>query len=118
EARERWGNDVIDTTEENINKLSENDKKLKEAKMNDIFRSLANLIEQDPHEEQVQTLIQTWHQFLNETTGYHYSFDAFQGLGQMYVADERFTKNIDQFGNGLAQFMCDAINVYVNKNKQ
>ena len=30
----------------------------------------------------------------------------------MYVADERFTKNIDQFGEGLAQFMCDAMEVY------
>ena len=30
----------------------------------------------------------------------------------MYVADERFTKNIDKFGAGTAQFMSDAIAVY------
>ena len=40
----------------------------------------------------------------------------------MYVADERFTKNIDKFGEGLAQFMCDAMEVYANrrnsKNKE
>ena len=35
----------------------------------------------------------------------------------MYVADERFTKNIDKFGEGLAQFMCDAMEVYANRNK-
>ena len=34
----------------------------------------------------------------------------------MYVADERFTKNIDKFGEGLAQFMCDAMEVYANRN--
>ncbi|HLR42953.1 MAG TPA: MerR family transcriptional regulator [Pseudogracilibacillus sp.] len=117
EARKRWGNEAIDATKQTINKMSKDDKKANEAKMNDIFRSLANLLEQAPHDEQVQTLIQTWHQFLNNTTGYHYSLDAFQGLGQMYVADERFTKNIDQFGDGLAQFMSDAIAVYVKNNK-
>jgi len=38
--------------------------------------------------------------------------EAFAGLGQMYVDDERFTKNIDQFGEGLAVFMCEAMGVY------
>lgn len=117
EARERWGNDVIDTTKQTINSMSKDDKRANDAKMNDIFRSLANLMEHSPHNEAVQTLIQTWHQFLNDTTGHQYSLDAFQGLGQMYVTDERFTKNIDQFGDGLAQFMCEAIGVYVQNNK-
>ena len=31
------------------------------------------------------------------------------GLGRMYVADERFKKNIDQHGAGTAEFACDAI---------
>ena len=31
------------------------------------------------------------------------------GLGKMYVADERFKKNIDQYGAGTAEFACDAI---------
>lgn len=31
------------------------------------------------------------------------------GLGQMYVADPRFTKNIDRAGEGLAEFISDAI---------
>ena len=29
----------------------------------------------------------------------------------MYVGDERFTKNIDKYGEGLAQFMSDAMNI-------
>lgn len=113
EARKRWGNDAMNTTKQTINSMSTDEQKTKEAKMNDLFRSLAHLMEEAPDDKEVQTLIQTWHQFLIDTTGYHYSLDAFQGLGQMYVADERFTKNIDQFGEGLAQFMCEAINVYV-----
>lgn len=46
-----------------------------------------------------------------------YSLDAFKGLGQIYVADERFTKNVDQFGEGLAKFMCDAMAVYADMKR-
>ena len=34
------------------------------------------------------------------------------GLGKMYIADERFKKNIDKYGEGTAEFAADAIEVY------
>ena len=37
------------------------------------------------------------------------------GLGQMYVADERFKKNIDKYGEGTAEFAAEAIGVYCRK---
>ena len=37
------------------------------------------------------------------------------GLGQMYVADERFKKNIDKYGEGTAEFTANAIAVYTKK---
>ena len=37
------------------------------------------------------------------------------GLGKMYVADERFKKNIDKYGEGTAEFAADAIEVYCRK---
>ena len=37
------------------------------------------------------------------------------GLGKMYVADERFKKNIDTYGEGTAEFASDAIEVYCKK---
>ena len=33
-------------------------------------------------------------------------------LGKMYVADERFKKNIDKYGEGTAEFAADAIAAY------
>ena len=36
------------------------------------------------------------------------------GLGKMYVADERFKKNIDKYGEGTAKFASEAIAKYVN----
>ena len=35
------------------------------------------------------------------------------GLGKMYVADERFKKNIDKCGEGTAGFAAEGIRIYV-----
>ena len=35
------------------------------------------------------------------------------GLGKMYVADERFKKNIDKYGEGTAAFAAEGIRIYV-----
>ena len=34
------------------------------------------------------------------------------GLGKMYVADERFKKNIDKYGEGTSEFASEAIEIY------
>ena len=36
------------------------------------------------------------------------------GLGEMYVADERFKKNIDKYGEGTAEFVSYAIACFDN----
>ena len=36
------------------------------------------------------------------------------GLGKMYVADERFKKNIDKYGEGTAEFASEAIVIFNN----
>lgn len=35
------------------------------------------------------------------------------GLGKMYVADERFNKNIDKYGEETAEFAAEGIGIYV-----
>jgi hypothetical protein len=37
-----------------------------------------------------------------------------QGEIEMYVDDERFTRNIDKFGEGLATFMRDAMAIFAD----
>jgi hypothetical protein len=46
---------------------------------------------------------------------YHCTKEILAGLGQMYVADERFKSNIDRHGSGTAAFICEAIAVYCRK---
>jgi hypothetical protein len=38
------------------------------------------------------------------------------GLGQMYVADERFRSNIDKYGEGTAEFASEAIACFCEEN--
>ena len=38
------------------------------------------------------------------------------GLGKMYVADERFKKNMDRYGEGTAEFVSTAIAIFVTKS--
>ena len=41
--------------------------------------------------------------------------DILAGLGKMYVADERFKKNIDKYGEGTAEFASESIAMFCEK---
>lgn len=109
EARDRWGNEAVDKANKNVESFR------KEAKedMNRIYFKLAELRYTDPASAKAQETIGEWFTYLNKIG--NYSLEAFAGLGEMYVADERFMKNIDKFGEGLAEFMRDAMKVYAGK---
>lgn len=115
EARNLWGNEVVDKSTATIANKSRSEQHAMGEKMTAIYKRLAILKDMSPESDEAQAGINEWYDFLNHHTGHHYSLDAFKGLGQMYVDDERFTQNIDQFGNGLAKFMRDAMNYYAEK---
>ncbi|MBG9503184.1 MerR family transcriptional regulator [Bacillus thuringiensis] len=112
EAREKWGDAAVDKANEYAKGMS----KENQEEFNAIYRNLATLRHDAPDSKEAQAAIKVWYDYLQNFS--HYSLDAFKGLGQMYVADERFTKNIDKFGEGLAQFMCDAMEIYADRNKK
>ncbi|MGL4606913.1 MAG: MerR family transcriptional regulator [Eubacteriaceae bacterium] len=64
-----------------------------------------------PEAPEVQELVEKWKNYISKNF-YACNNEILKGLGEMYVADERFTKNIDQHCEGLAQFMSDAIRIY------
>ena len=68
----------------------------------------------DPKDPVVQDLVKQWQEYL---TKYYYdcTMEILGGLGQMYVADERFTENIDKYGKGTAALLSAAIGYYVRK---
>ena len=61
----------------------------------------------------VQNQVKILQNYITENY-YHCSNEILSGLGQMYVADERFKNNIDKHADGTAQFISDAIEFYVS----
>jgi hypothetical protein len=63
-----------------------------------------------PNSLEVQTLVVKLQEYI--TQNYYTCTDKIlAGLGKMYVADERFKKNIDKYGDGTAEFASKAIAV-------
>ena len=114
EAREHWGN--TDAYREHEQK-TKNYTKEKWAEANDgmmaIFAEFAacknNGASADSAE--IQALVAKLQAHITENY-YICTNDILAGLGKMYVADERFKKNIDKCGEGTAEFAAEAIVVF------
>ena len=114
EARERWGN--TDAYHEHEQK-TKNYTKEKWAEANDglmaIFAEFATLKNNGfaTNSPEVQSLVGKLQDFI--TQNYYTCTDEILAcLGKMYVADERFKKNIDKYGDGTAEFASKAIAVF------
>ena len=64
-----------------------------------------------PESGEAQRLVKKWQDFITDNF-YVCTKEILSGLGEMYIADERFKANIDKHGDGTAQFMCDSIKAY------
>ena len=67
-----------------------------------------------PDSAEAQNLVK---RLQNHITAHYYlcTDEILAGLGQMYVADERFRRNMDRHGDGTAAFISEAIAVYCRK---
>ena len=63
--------------------------------------------------DEAQALVKELQNYITENY-YTCTKEILAGLGQMYVADERFKTNIDKNGDGTAEFVSQAIEYYTN----
>ena len=117
EARERWDETVAYREHEQKTK---NYTKEKWAEANDgmmaIFAEFAACKESGATADsaEAQALVAKLQPHITENY-YTCTDEILSGLGKMYVADERFKRNIDKYGEGTAEFAADAIEVYCRK---
>ena len=111
EARARWGN--TDAYREH-EKKTKNYTKEKWSEANDgmmaIFAEFAacKASGASAYSDEAQALVAKLQAHI--TANYYTCTDEIlAGLGKMYVADERFKKNIDKYGEGTAEFASEAI---------
>ncbi|MFV0351773.1 MAG: MerR family transcriptional regulator [Oscillospiraceae bacterium] len=117
EARRLWGNEAVDSSNKHIAALPQKEKDAIAKGMDDLFIYLATLRNKEPASEEVQAGMERMFSHFNGNFGYQYSLEAFAGLGEMYITDERFTKNIDKYGEGLSAFLAKAMKLYATNHK-
>ena len=61
--------------------------------------------------EEARALVKELQNYITENY-YTCTNQILAGLGQMYIADERYKTNIDKNGDGTADFVSKAIEVY------
>ena len=112
EAEERWGNtDAYKESAKKTKSYTKEDWAKIKTETDDIYKAFARNMDKSPASPEVQKLVADW-QVLITKYFYKCSNEMLAGLGQMYIGDERFTKNIDKYGKGLAEFKARAIEEY------
>lgn len=114
EVKERWGN-----TEAYAEFESKTKDYYKErfadinAGLENIFRDFAELMQSgaEPDSTEAQALVKKLQEYITENY-YTCTDEILKGLGQMYVADDRFKDNIDKYADGTAEFASQAIAIY------
>ena len=114
EARERWGD--TSAYREHTEKTKKYTKE-KWAEASDglmaIFAEFAACKNRGENVDssEAQMLVAKLQVYITENY-YACTNEILKGLGQMYIADERFKNNIDKHGVGTAEFVSEAISVY------
>ncbi len=83
-------------------------------KMLTIFNEFADNMDKAVDSNETVALVEKWKAFISENF-YDCSNEVLEGLGIMYVNDERFKANIDKTEPGLAEYISKAISSYCNK---
>ena len=107
EAKAKWGNtEAYQEYEQRGGKQPDADP------MMAIFAELGAVRHLEPASAQAQALVAKLQNYITANF-YNCTKQILAGLGQMYVADERFRENIDRAGGaGTAEFACKAIEIF------
>ena len=114
EAKQRWGE--TDAYKEHAEKTAKYTKD-KWQDVNDglmaIFSKFAESMKNGntANSNEAQILVKELQNYITENY-YTCTSEILAGLGQMYVADERFKINIDKNSNGTTEFVSKAIEIY------
>jgi DNA-binding transcriptional MerR regulator len=80
---------------------------------NAVYQGFVDVMSKGPGSQEAQACVQRWRDHMN----YFWtpSLDQLIGLADLYNDDPRFKKNFDKVHPDLAQFVREAVTIYVNK---
>ena len=116
EAKERWGK--TDAYSEYDNKT----KGYSKEKYNELNQEMESILEEfsrcmqngiESGSVKTQGLVKKLQKHITKNY-YTCTIEILAGLGKMYTTDERFKKNIDKYADGTAEYISEAIDIYVS----
>ena len=115
EAKERWGK--TEAYKEHQEKTADYSKDKWQAVNDGLMEIFAKFAEckqngNTADSDDAQALVKELQNYITENY-YTCTKDILAGLGQMYIADERFKTNIDEKGEGTAEFVSQAIENHI-----
>jgi MerR family transcriptional regulator, thiopeptide resistance regulator len=118
EAERRWGgSDAWRQSQQRTRSYSKEDWTRIKAEADDLNRRIAAAMAEGapPDGERAMDLVE---EHRAQITRYYYdcSHEIHRGLGEMYVADPRFTRTYDDVRPGLARYLRDAIVANADRN--
>ena len=115
EVKNRWGNtDAYKEYEKKTGSYDKNSWNTINEEMAEILKEFADNRDKDVNSDIVQSLVEKWRGYIT-LNFYNCTKEILSCLGLMYIGDERFKENIDKYGEGTAEFMAKAIEIYCAK---
>lgn len=117
EAMTKYGAVEVEKSENHLRSLGKEGFQKLKTEMEDIAGKLINLMQEDPHSAIVQQQIARHYHNIRGFWGTSHSADlqaeAYAGLGDLYVADERFTMVEGKANPEYARFLQQAMRYFV-----
>lgn len=111
EARQRWGGtEAWKQSQERTKHWTKEDYNRIAKEQDAFFTGIVAIMDKGPTSQEAQEKMEEFFQSMQQF--YDCSYEIFRGLGQMYVADKRFTATFDKYDTRLAVFMRDAMAYY------
>ena len=115
EAAQRWPKEYVESNLK-LNSMSKEDQQKLFKLGSDNIKDIADafVLQKAANSPEVQNLVKIHYNWVS--VFWTPTKDAYIGLGQMYVSDERFTQNYDKYAPGCAAFMAQAMDIYAQEN--
>lgn len=116
EAAKQWGNDAVDKSENSLRKQGKAHFEQLKEEQKEIAAALFSMMNVDPTSPKVQAHIARHYENIRKFWGTHGSAEkqaeAYAGLGQLYVDDERYTQVNGQSQPAYASFLNKAMSYF------
>jgi DNA-binding transcriptional MerR regulator len=121
EAMAKWGKDTVLAAEADLRSLGKDEMNNMKTDLDNMSAQLTALMTGDPKSDEVQQIIHRRYQIITRLTGGKIEMgklEYFRKLGELYVADNRYTPVNGMPSMELAKFIKEATDHYVQQQKQ